>query len=333
MNNTQIAGVFEDIAFLLEMAGEKVFQIRAYQRAARTISHLPTELEQMVVEEKDLTEIPGIGKAISDKIKEMVETDELEYFGRLKEKFPGLSLELLKVPGLGPKTVVRLYEELGITSVADLEEGIENGAVATLPRLGKKTADNILRQIQASRTKDQRIPIGRAMRAAERVIGALKKECPNLIRIASGGSLRRFEETIGDIDIVCTSDNPQEVLDALVAQPNVREVLGHGGTKASVILNEGMQVDLRVVEDRYYGHCSSTSPVICSTISSFESGRSGWACPSTSTASPTLKPVSWRSTPTRSHSTHGSGWTLRPRNYVRACTRLRQRRTIRFLTW
>ena len=253
MNNTQIAGVFEDIAFLLEMAGEKVFQIRAYQRAARTISHLPTELEQMVVEEKDLTEIPGIGKAISDKIKEMVETDELEYFGRLKEKFPGLSLELLKVPGLGPKTVVRLYEELGITSVADLEEGIENGAVATLPRLGKKTADNILRQIQASRTKDQRIPIGRAMRAAERVIGALKKECPNLIRIASGGSLRRFEETIGDIDIVCTSDNPQEVLDALVAQPNVREVLGHGGTKASVILNEGMQVDLRVVEDRYYG--------------------------------------------------------------------------------
>ncbi len=253
MNNTQIAGVFEDIAFLLEMAGEKVFQIRAYQRAARTISHLPTELDQMLREEQDLTEIPGIGKAISDKIGELIDTGELAYLQNLKTRFPDLSLDLLKVPGLGPKTVARLYGELGISDLDGLREGIESGAVAALPRMGKKSTDNILRQIEAARTKDQRTPVGRAMRAADRLISALREECPSLTRIEAAGSLRRFEETIGDIDLVCTAGDHAEVLAALVGQPNVREVLGHGGTKASVVLSEGIQVDLRVVKEGHYG--------------------------------------------------------------------------------
>ena len=253
MNNSQIARVFEDIAFLLEMGGEKVFQIRAYQRAARTISHLPTELEQMLREEQDLTEIPGIGKAISDKIGELINTGELAYLDNLKKKFPDLSLDLLKVPGLGPKTVARLYGELGISDMGDLKESIESGAVAALPRMGKKSTDNILRQIEAARTKDQRTPVGRAIRAAERLISVLREECPSLTRIEPAGSLRRFEETIGDIDLVCTAGNHAEVLSALVGQPNVREVLGHGETKASVVLSEGIQVDLRVVKEGHYG--------------------------------------------------------------------------------
>ena len=253
MNNSQIANVFEDIAFLLEMAGEKVFQIRAYQRAARTINHLPIELDQMLREEQDLTEIPGIGKAISDKIGELIDTGELVYLHNLRKKFPDLSLDLLKVPGLGPKTVARLYGELEISNLDGLKEGIESGAVAALPRMGKKSTDNILQQIEAARTKDQRTPVGRAMRAANRLVSALRDSCPSLTKIAPAGSLRRFEETIGDIDLVCTAGDHEEVLSALVNQPNVREVLAHGGTKASVVLSEGIQVDLRVVKDGHYG--------------------------------------------------------------------------------
>ena len=253
MNNLQIVGVFEDIVFLLEMAGEKVFQVRAYQRAARTISQLPTELEQMLREEQNLTDIPGIGKAISAKIGELVDTGGLAYLNNLKNKFPDLSLDLLRVPGLGPKTVARLYGELGISDLQGLKEGIESGAVAALPRMGKRSTDNILRQIEAARTKDQRTPVGRAMRASERLVEVLREACPSLTRIEPAGSLRRFEETIGDIDLVCTAGDPAEVLAALVTQPNVREVLGHGGTKASVVLSEGIQVDLRVVKNSHYG--------------------------------------------------------------------------------
>ena len=119
--------------------------------------------------------------------------------------------------------------------------------------MGKKTADNILRHIEASRTKDRRTPIGMAMRAAERIVGVLRDQCPSLARIEPAGSLRRFEETIGDIDLVCVAGDPAQVLSALVGQPNVREVLVHGGTKASVLLSEGIQVDLRVVKEGHYG--------------------------------------------------------------------------------
>ncbi len=169
MDNSRIAELFEHTASLLEMKGETVFTVRAYQRAARTIQHLPQELDQMVVEERDLTQIPGIGKAISKKIKELVETGRLAYFEELKGQFPEGVMELMRIPGLGPKTIMRLWKELGITSVAELEQGIESGRVAALPRLGEKTAANMRRQLQMARARDQRVPIGRAMRVASNV--------------------------------------------------------------------------------------------------------------------------------------------------------------------
>ena len=253
MNNSQIAETFENIAGLLEMKGEKVFTIRAYQRAARTIERLPMELGDMLREEQDLREIPGIGKAISEKIAEMVETSSLTYYDRLKEEFPDGILEVMQIPGLGPKTVRRLWQELGVTDIPGLQAVIDDGSLASLPRLGKKTAENISRQIRFQRSQSKRMPIARAMPICDRLIDSLREQCPAIQRIVPGGSLRRFEETIGDIDLVCAADDPAQALYALVAMPNVADVLGHGDTKASVYLSDGIQVDLRVVHEQHFG--------------------------------------------------------------------------------
>ena len=253
MNNAQIAETFQSIAGLLEMKGEKVFTIRAYQRAARTIERLPMELDAMLREEQDLRKIPGIGKAISEKIAEMVETDSLRYYDRLKAEFPDGILEVMEIPGLGPKTVRRLWQELGVTDIPGLQAAIDDGSLAELPRLGKKTAENIARQIKFQRSQSKRMPIARAQPICDRLIASLREQCAGIGRIVPGGSLRRFEETIGDIDLVCTADEPTQVLNALVAMPNVADVLGHGDTKASVYLSDGIQVDLRVVHEQHFG--------------------------------------------------------------------------------
>ena len=253
MNNPRIAETFENIAGLLEMKGESVFTVRAYQRVARTIDHHPVELDQAVREGQDLQEIPGIGKAIAEKIKELVTTDKLDYYEKLKAGFPDGTLDVMHVPGVGPKTTSLLWKELSISTVAELAQAIEDGSVAGLPRMGKKKADNILREIKTERTKDDRIPIARAHPASARVIEALKERCSSITRLEAAGSLRRFEETIGDIDLVCTAGDHSEVLDALVELPNVTQVLGHGGTKASVVLSEGVQVDLRVDDESSFG--------------------------------------------------------------------------------
>ena len=253
MNNAQIAELFENIAGLLEMKAEKIFTIRAYQRAARTIDRLPTELDKMVRDGKDLREIPGVGKAIADKIRELVTTGNLQYYVKLRSEFPEDIVEMMHVPGMGPKTTMRVLKELGIGTVSELESAAKDGRLAAVPRMGEKTVENILEHIQFVRTRGRRMPIARALPVAERVSRALREGCPSIRRLVLAGSLRRFEETIGDIDLVCTAGNPSEVLDALVAQPNVAEVLGHGETKASVVLSDGIQVDLRVVDDSRFG--------------------------------------------------------------------------------
>ena len=253
MNNQRISEVFDDIAGLLEIKGEKVFTVRAYQRAARTISRLPTELETMLSDGEDLRQIPGIGKAISDKIGELVDTNRMRFYDNLKSEFPDGMLDLLSVPGLGPKTISRVWKELGVTSVVELEQAASDGRLASLPRLGQKTADNILRSIQFARTQDQRTPIADALPAAERLVAALLERNTAILALAPAGSLRRFEETIGDLDLVCATHDAESVLADFVALPGVAEVLGHGGTKASVLLDDGLQVDFRAVPPRQYG--------------------------------------------------------------------------------
>jgi DNA polymerase (family 10) len=252
MKNTAIAKVFQDMADLLELKGENVFKIRAYQRAARTFEHLPKEIEIMLQEGEDLQTIPGVGEAIAKKTIELVNTGKLRVYEELKAEFPEGITTLLEIPGIGPKTANRLSTELGIKSVDDLEQAIKDGRVAKMSRLGDKTADNILQQIQALRRKDQRIPIGEALPVVDEIFKALRP-LPGVKNLTAAGSLRRFRETVGDIDLMGTADNPEEVINAFVNLPQIREVLAKGPTKASVILPGGLQADLRMVEHDSFG--------------------------------------------------------------------------------
>jgi len=252
MKNSEVAKVFQDIADLLELKGENVFKIRAYQKAARAIEHHPRELEAMLGEGEDLQSIPTVGEAIAKKTAELITTGRLGYYENLKADFPQGITNLLDIPGIGPKTANKLSGELGITSVDELEQAIKDGRVAALFRLGEKTADNILHQIQALRRKDQRIPIGEALPIVQEVIAALRS-IPGVRNLTPAGSLRRFQETVGDIDLMATADNSKDVIDAFVALPLVKQVLGQGSTKASVIVSGGLRVDLRMVEHDSFG--------------------------------------------------------------------------------
>ena len=252
MKNTAVAKVFQDIADFLELKGENPFKIRAYQRAARSIDHLPKEIEIMLEEGEDLQKIPGVGEAIAKKITELMTTGKLEYYEKLRAEFPEGISTLLDIPGIGPKTAMKLSSELEIKTVDELEKAILEGKVAKLFRLGDKTAENILHQIQALRRKDQRIPIGEALPVVEEILEALRP-MPEVKNLIAAGSLRRFRETVGDVDLMGTADSPEEVIHTFTQLPPIRQVLAQGPTKASVIVPGGLQVDLRLVEHDSFG--------------------------------------------------------------------------------
>ena len=251
MKNSEVARVFQDIADLLELKNENVFKIRAYQKVVRSLEHLPVEVEQLVAEDR-LREVPGVGEAIHKKITELVTTGKLDYYEKLKAEFPEGISALLSIPGIGPKTAMLLSSELDIKSVDELEAAILGGRVAALPRMGDKVAENILHHIQTLRRKDQRIPIGKALGVVDDIFAGLKN-VPGLKNLTPAGSLRRFLETVGDIDLMGTADNPAKAIQAFVSLPQVKEVLASGTTKASVIVSGGLQVDLRIVEHDNFG--------------------------------------------------------------------------------
>ncbi len=251
MKNSEVAKVFQDIADLLELKGENPFKIRAYQKAVRSIEHLPVEVEQLLAEDK-LKEVPGVGEAITKKITELVTTGHLGYYEKLKAEFPEGISTLLDIPGVGPKTAMLLSSELGVKSVDELEAAIIGGKVASLPRMGDKVTENILRHIQTLRRKDQRIPIGEALPVVDDILTRLG-QVPGVRNLAPAGSLRRFRETVGDIDLMGTADNASEIIQTFVNLPQVREVLASGTTKASVVVSGGLQVDFRIVEHDCFG--------------------------------------------------------------------------------
>ncbi len=252
MTNIEIARVLQDIADLLELKGELIFKVRAYQRAARAIEHLPTEVELLLKEGK-LKDVPGVGESIQQKITELLTTGRLKYHEDLKQEFPEGINNLLAIPGIGPKTAMKLIRELGISTVDDLEKACRDGRVAALDRMGEKIAENLLRAIETvRRRKDIRIPIGQAMPVVERVIADLKV-CSGIKNITAAGSLRRFRETIGDIDLMGTADDPVAVIACFVSLPQVLQIVARGPTKATVITREGFQIDLRLVEHAAFG--------------------------------------------------------------------------------
>ena len=251
--NQQIAELFENMGSLLEMKGDTVFKIRAYQRAARTIEQLSLSLVQSLDDGEDLTKIPGIGKAISEKIAEFISTGEVGAYQKLLEELPPGVLGLKSIPGIGPKTAMAIGQELGISTVEGVAEAAADGRLASLPRMGQKAADAILKHIQAFQAMDSRTPIGQALSVAEQVIAALYEQCAGISALFPAGSLRRWEETIGDIDLVGTAHDPKSVGDVLVKLPMVKDVLVHGPKKTSVIVEPGIQIDLRIGEPGSFG--------------------------------------------------------------------------------
>ena len=253
ISNDDFVDLFNNMAAMLEIKGDSVFKIRAYQRAANTIDHLSWSLAGAVANGDDLRKVPGIGKAISDKVQEYVATGHVAAYDRLAEELPPSVLELLEVPGMGPKTVKAAVEELNIGSVAELEQAALDGRLAQLPRMGKKSAENILRHIHAQRMRSDRTPLGIAWETCAAVSAQLFDACPGLVSLTPAGSLRRWEETIGDLDLIAISDNPAETGPALANLPSVREVLVQGDAKTSVVVDPGIQIDLRAAEPDSFG--------------------------------------------------------------------------------
>ena len=251
--NDEIAQLFQNLGALLEMKGDSAFKIRAYRRAADTIHQLTVPLAQAVQDGQKLTGIPGIGKAISDKIHELVTTGKVQTYERAKSEVPEGALDLLAIPGIGPKTAMLIGTELGISTVEGVEQAAADGRLATLPRMGKRAADSILRHIQATRSMGGRTPIGDALPIAESVMASLHKSDLDIAMLTPAGSLRRWEETIGDVDLVAITQQPEELGRCLAELPEVREVLVNGSRKTSVIVEPGLQIDLRTGESDSIG--------------------------------------------------------------------------------
>jgi DNA polymerase (family 10) len=250
MKNQEIARIFNDIADLLEIKGENPFRIRAYRRAAQNIEGLARNVAE--TSKDDLMKIPGIGQDLAGKVEEYVKTGRLQFYEDLKKEVPvGLST-LLSVPSLGPKTAKLLFEKLNVKDIETLEKFAMEHKLVGLPGIKEKTEENILKGIEMLKRGLERQPLGKVLPIANDILEHLRKKAP-VKKLSIAGSIRRWKETIKDIDILATSENPKEVMKAFVHLPHVKEILMQGPTKSSVIIHEGLQVDLRVVEEESFG--------------------------------------------------------------------------------
>ena len=250
MDKGQVAEVLVNIATLLELKGENPFKTRAYQDAARTIETLSEPLDKVVAEAR-LGDIKGIGEALQQKITELVTTGRLQYYEDLKAATPPGLVAMLDIPGLGSKKIKALHDELGIDTVEKLEQACKDGRIAGLKGFGEKTQTNILEGIERRRSYASRHLISEALPQADSMLEALRSH-PDVVRCSAAGSLRRHREVIGDIDLLASSKQPAEVIEFFTSQPGIIKVLAKGETKASVLLEGGIQADLRVVSDAEY---------------------------------------------------------------------------------
>jgi DNA polymerase (family 10) len=250
MNKEQVAEILGNIAILLELKGENPFKSRAYSSAARTLETMTESLEALVAE-KRLGEVKGFGDALQQKITELVTTGRLKYYEDLKASIPAGLVAMLEIPGLGPKKIKALNDELGLESVEQLEQACKGGKVAGLKGFGEKTQNNILEGIVRRRSYASKHRIDDALSAAEPLLEDLRSH-PDVIRCSAAGSLRRHREVIGDIDLLASSKDPVAVIEFFVSQPGILNVIAKGETKASVLLEGGIQCDLRVVADREF---------------------------------------------------------------------------------
>jgi DNA polymerase (family 10) len=239
------------VADLLEIRGENFFKIRAYREAVRQLDNLTTEVENMIKEGR-LKDVPGIGEAIEKKIVEYVTTGQLEFLTRLEAEVPPALLELTRVPGLGPRTAKDIYDALGIVSLDDLEAAAQSHRLLSVRGIKAKTEENILKGIGVLKRTEGRTFFPEAWILADSLLVTLRS-LEGALRAEIAGSLRRAQETIGDLDLLVASDDPEAMCRQFASLPQVDELIAQGGTKTSIRVRSGMQVDLRAVKPDSFG--------------------------------------------------------------------------------
>jgi DNA polymerase (family 10) len=250
--NTDIADIFNKFADLLDIQGANPFRIRAYRNAARTLYNLPRNMSDMIEEGTDLTNLPGIGKDLAEKIREIVKTGSLSKLEEIEAKIPSGLNKLFKISGLGPKRVKALYQSLDVRDLKDLKKAAETGKIHELKGFGRKMERSILEDLEQMEEKEERIKLLNAEQRAKPLLAYLK-DTKGIKEVVVAGSFRRRKETIGDLDILVTCENGSKVMDQFTNYEDVLKVISKGTTRSSVVLRSGLQVDLRVLSRVSYG--------------------------------------------------------------------------------
>jgi DNA polymerase (family 10) len=252
MNNREVAHIFETVADMLAIRGDSIHRVLAYRRAGESIRELNRDLNK-VYAEGALTDIPGIGKTLAEKIEEMLTTGRLEFFDRVAEDVPPGLVELLRIEGVGPKRVRQFYDELGITNIDELKTAANDGSLRQLSGFGQRSQERLITSISVlEKHGDDRLPLGTAWPIAHEILDEIKN-LPGIMAAEVAGSIRRMRETTGDIDLLVAVVDTEPIMDHFRSMSNVETVLGSGPTKTSVLLLNGVQVDLRVLPVERWG--------------------------------------------------------------------------------
>lgn len=252
MHNTEIADLFNQLADVLEIEDANPFRVRAYRTAARNISGMSHSLSDMVANNEDLTSLPGIGKDLAAKIETIVKTGELPALKKEMKNVPKGLTDMLMLQGIGPKKVKKLHDELDIKNFSDLEKAAKAHKIKELSGFGAKTEEHILKEIKKWQGVEKRFNLADTEDIANELIEYLKKFKGTKKAIVAG-SYRRRKETVGDLDILVTNKNGKETIDYFTNFEKISDVISKGSTRSTVILNSGLQVDLRVVPEKSYG--------------------------------------------------------------------------------
>ncbi len=252
IHNKDISTILNEVADLLDLKGENEFRIRSYRNAARTISEGSDNITKMVQENKDISDLPGIGESIAEKVEEIIKTGKLKQLDELKDELPPSLPDIMKLEQMGPERTKILHEELGIESIEDLKKAAKKGKIEKIKGFGKKTTKNILREIEDYSEKggSERFKLNDAEEYTEPLVKYLNKKTENL-RVA--GSARRKKETVGDIDLLATTKEPEKTMKYFTQYEDAERVIAHGESKSSIKLRNGLQVDLRIIKKSSYG--------------------------------------------------------------------------------
>lgn len=252
-NNSKLVEIFDSMGDIYSM--KKVqWKPQAYKRAARSIEMLRIDVAEAYKKHglEGLEKISGVGESIGRKIIEFLKTGKIRTYEKLKKTIPGGLVEIMKVPGVGPKKALKLYKELGIKNINELEKAAMKGKIRKLPTFREQAEQNILEGIMRYKGHRERMPLATALREAKRILKILKK-IDGVKRVSEAGSVRRREPTIGDLDLLVSSSKPEKVVKKFISLSGVKEVLAKGKTKASILLGNNLQIDIRIVADEQFG--------------------------------------------------------------------------------